>query len=86
MRYAPPGAEVRIEVARRADGAPTLQVDDDGPGIPPAERELVFDRFVRRDAGDEAGLRPRPGDRDAGRRAARAPTCAWATRRSAGCA
>jgi signal transduction histidine kinase len=53
-----------VENARRhtgADGTVTLSstavgdklrvvVDDDGPGIPPAERERVFDRFHRSDA------------------------------------
>ena len=31
------------------DGAVVLDVDDDGPGIPPDERQRVFERFVRLD-------------------------------------
>jgi two-component system OmpR family sensor kinase/two-component system sensor histidine kinase QseC len=46
LRYSPDGARVRVEVLMR-QGQPTLQVDDSGPGIAQAERERVFQRFVR---------------------------------------
>ncbi|MBC7992651.1 MAG: two-component sensor histidine kinase, partial [Rhizobacter sp.] len=54
VRYAPKGSRVELRVFSDA-GVPTLQVDDTGPGIPPAERERVFDRFYRRAAGGEEG-------------------------------
>jgi two-component system OmpR family sensor kinase/two-component system sensor histidine kinase QseC len=38
---------VEVAVLRDAAGAPLLRVDDDGPGIPPEQRERVFDRFQR---------------------------------------
>jgi signal transduction histidine kinase len=42
------GPEGRVELAAAADaGALVVHVDDDGPGIAPAERERVFDRFHR---------------------------------------
>ena len=51
VRYSPRGSRVELRV-NVADGVPTLQVDDAGPGIPPAERERVFDRFYRRSSHD----------------------------------
>jgi signal transduction histidine kinase len=45
-RHTPPGA--RIELSLRAEGGDAVvEVADDGPGIPVAMREQIFDRFVR---------------------------------------
>jgi signal transduction histidine kinase len=40
---------VAVELAPTADGGTLLAVSDDGPGVPEADRERVFDRFVRID-------------------------------------
>jgi signal transduction histidine kinase len=47
VRYARTRVTVRLGVE---DGWAVLTVDDDGPGIPPGERERVFERFARLDS------------------------------------
>jgi signal transduction histidine kinase len=50
-KYSPAGSEITVTVDPFDDAA-LLTVDDEGSGIPPAEREKVFDAFYR--AGHEA--------------------------------
>jgi signal transduction histidine kinase len=50
LRVTPAGARVRLGVGRE-DGWAWVVVADEGPGIPPAHRERVFDRFYRIDGG-----------------------------------
>jgi signal transduction histidine kinase len=52
VRYSTPGSRVQIWVGREGT-APTLRIDDAGPGIPAADRDRVFDRFYRREAAVE---------------------------------
>jgi signal transduction histidine kinase len=49
-RHAGPGGRVTISSVAKCGGL-TILVDDDGPGIPPRERERIFDRFYRSDTG-----------------------------------
>ena len=61
-RYAGPDGTVRIEVRAQGSRA-SLTVEDSGPGIPEAERPLLFDRFHRAtERGSGAGLGLAIGD------------------------
>ncbi|MEC4017560.1 sensor histidine kinase [Streptomyces sp. H27-D2] len=40
---------VAFGLTREEDGRTVLLVEDDGPGVPPADRERIFERFVRLD-------------------------------------
>jgi two-component system sensor histidine kinase TctE len=48
IRYTPEGGSVTVRVRTEAfEGKAVLEVEDTGPGIPPAERAHVFERFYR---------------------------------------
>src|SRR5262249_29659707 len=54
VRYSPEGGHVQVKL--QGDAArPVLTIDDSGPGIPPGERERVFDRFYRGEGREEGG-------------------------------
>ncbi|MBL0085227.1 MAG: sensor histidine kinase N-terminal domain-containing protein [Ideonella sp.] len=57
LRYTPSGGQVQVSCQPQDAGA-AIRVDDSGPGIAPADRERVFDRFVR---GAAAGETPGSG-------------------------
>jgi len=48
LRYTPPGGRVTVACAQQG-GAVLFTVEDSGPGIPPARRAAVFERYVRLD-------------------------------------
>jgi len=55
IRLSPDGGEVTVEL-RNGERA-SLSVCDQGPGVPPEERELIFERFMRgRGAGGKPGF------------------------------
>jgi signal transduction histidine kinase len=54
VRYTPEGGQVLVRTRATPSGA-TLDVIDNGPGIPPEERERSFDRFFRRAASPDGG-------------------------------
>ncbi|MGH9550273.1 MAG: sensor histidine kinase, partial [Terriglobales bacterium] len=59
VRYSPPGTTVRVSAAQR-DGGIVMSVEDEGPGVPPADQTQIFERFkqsnARRDKGKGFGL------------------------------
>ena len=45
-KYTPAGGQIHVDISRRQDRL-CLTVEDNGPGIPLAERERIFERFHR---------------------------------------
>jgi len=54
IQYSPRGSRITLSAAC-VDNTAWLAVEDDGPGIPPEEREKVFARFYRRVGNTEPG-------------------------------
>jgi two-component system sensor histidine kinase KdpD len=46
VKHSPGSSPVTVQLESDAD-AVTVQVSDEGPGLPPGDRERVFERFVR---------------------------------------
>lgn len=54
VKYGPPGQTITVRVAH-SDDAITLSVEDQGPGVPAAEREAVWRPFARGKTSSEQG-------------------------------
>ena len=50
VKFTPAGGEIRVR-ARQAGGTATIDIVDSGPGVPPEEREAIFEAFFRGRAG-----------------------------------
>jgi signal transduction histidine kinase len=54
VRHSPTDGRVWLSAHAATDGVTTIEVADEGPGIPPEEAERVFERFHRVDAARNA--------------------------------
>jgi len=54
VRFSPPGGEVAVFITPWRGGV-QVRVADQGPGVPPEERERVFEPFYRRDDSHRTG-------------------------------
>jgi heavy metal sensor kinase len=51
IKYTPSGGAIRVRARTTASGHSSIEVEDSGPGIAPAHRERIFERFYRANAG-----------------------------------
>lgn len=58
IKFSPPGGRIRVAVADLpANGTVLISVADEGPGVPDAEKERVFERFHQTSTGRAVGNR-----------------------------
>jgi signal transduction histidine kinase len=55
VKYSPEGGEVTVELSS-VDGTSRIAVRDEGLGVPPSERERIFEKFYRLDPGMARGV------------------------------
>ena len=58
LSFSPPDGEVRVACRQTADAA-IVTVEDDGPGVPPDQREAIFTRFHSDRPNDDEADEPR---------------------------
>jgi heavy metal sensor kinase len=51
IKYSPRESDILVELRQLSAATVEISISDQGPGIPPAEQALVFDRFYRTDEG-----------------------------------
>jgi signal transduction histidine kinase len=47
LKYTPEGGQITVSAERQTEGLVQVSVTDEGPGIPPEERERIFERFAQ---------------------------------------
>ena len=55
IKYTPHGGAIQVRARGTASGHSSIEVQDSGPGIAPAHRERIFERFYRADASRAGG-------------------------------
>ena len=57
LQHVPDGGRILLKAEARGDSA-TMLIGNDGPPVPPALREAIFDKFTREEYGAGPGLMP----------------------------